>query len=1050
MSFPFDEGRFRQCVDQAVVRVRSILDDTRSPTYPADVPHSYDDKFGLAEFVANTSITAVVQCFQQLGLTDAILARTIDEVQKQQRYVTLRLEVARTCSYVGEATRQIESATQLVTESTLFGKTTQKMMTTVTEHTWKIKASWELQLQLLTHEKANRALQTTVLQRRQTAYNAVTVRNVNPLNSGAPSSSAHSSPPQAPLDLDATWIFEHLQTSSSSSSSSSNSSSPRAHLVIDRANLKCHTPRRNPQIDRALQHHEKLSHWAKAVVEAFPERVGGGNEEDDDVCDKLMRSMCPSLLLPNVALLDGGLSTTPTAINTAVGAVEGDAEESKEDLESRLMDLENARVTHLLRVSDVERILEQHRVCLETACAQIRTSLPADEHKDETKIVSSMEVCSLMMLFHLTQLAQTMRDGVEYIEVLLRRQLMAAVGKEVRPSDLADFLRFHYTKVFRPEFQPKPFSFAVRRPNHSPEGDVSVETVSRDPIYTLQRHVDASHHHHQMQFAINASTNVAFGGDRVVHAWITQQFEDSPRPALSLAVRARQFSCFLLLVGNIGSASVFQPKHAIIVQNKDEVLLPLILECLPSAKAFADAIESMSPEQQRFAKSIRSMQLESSMFGVCVVQLKPQLEKLLRLEPDSLTKEIQLTQRLLELFIQYQIPADLLSYAGDTKDASATKIEAVKGYVKGMYEMVEQAKKEAVEEAKQKAAAATATLVALRAAEEQIMHRNISRTLDRGESLESMVDKSEVLELQSCTFYRQSAPVKKSAIGGFLQSLLSSNSSNSSNSKRSTSNSAAAAKSLSSSSSSSSSTARETAPVHRIVNQSAILERIQAPPSSSNRTESADWMHDANEMYDDLGASSIPPTNAKEGRTQQAQQTVSPLASRPTTDATNGGTIAVTQGPRDWTQLPVTMDKVFLQHAANGGAALQPIIIKLGPTWTRRRQATLLAPCITSQMNQQDQIGTRNEAYDLLDALSRSGALCLDAATLHIVVAVTHNFEATLIDTIIQDNVNPIEQLERSALLVASTLFDTPTDQLAQEQFASTAAAAAAGGVIRN
>jgi hypothetical protein len=51
-------------------------------------------------------------------------------------------------------------------------------------------------------------------------------------------------------------------------------------------------------------------------------------------------------------------------------------------------------------------------------------------------------------------------------------------------------------------------------------------------------------------------------------------------------------------------------------------------------------IESLSPEQQRFAQAIRSMQLASTLFGIVVIQIKPQLEKLLRLPHDSLTKGI--------------------------------------------------------------------------------------------------------------------------------------------------------------------------------------------------------------------------------------------------------------------------------------------------------------------------------------------------------------------------------------------------------------------------
>ena len=48
--------------------------------------------------------------------------------------------------------------------------------------------------------------------------------------------------------------------------------------------------------------------------------------------------------------------------------------------------------------------------------------------------------------------------------------------------------------------------------------------------------------------------------------------------------------------------------------------------------------------------------------SLAVIQLKPALEKVLNLAPDSLTKQIKLTQDLLELFIDYQIPSDLLCF----------------------------------------------------------------------------------------------------------------------------------------------------------------------------------------------------------------------------------------------------------------------------------------------------------------------------------------------------------------------------------------------------
>merc|ERR1712224_263070 len=166
---------------------------------------------------------------------------------------------------------------------------------------------------------------------------------------------------------------------------------------------------------------------------------------------------------------------------------------------------------------------------------------------------------------------------------------------------------------------------------------------------------------HEMTFPINASTNITFGGERHLHAYLSQ-FSGQSGASLRLVSRARQFSSFLVLVGRISSATTFDPKYAAVVQNKDELTIPLDLATIPTPKEFKDAIQSLSPEQEAFAKAFRSMQLESTLFGVLVVQIRPQLEKVLNLQPDSLTKEIKLTQDLMQLFTKYQIPTDLLAF----------------------------------------------------------------------------------------------------------------------------------------------------------------------------------------------------------------------------------------------------------------------------------------------------------------------------------------------------------------------------------------------------
>ena len=70
---------------------------------------------------------------------------------------------------------------------------------------------------------------------------------------------------------------------------------------------------------------------------------------------------------------------------------------------------------------------------------------------------------------------------------------------------------------------------------------------------------------------------------------------------------------------------------------------------------------------------------------------------------DSLTKEIQLTQDLMELFIKYQIPSDLLSNDEFTSDGKPSKnaLTKVKSCVLAMQEMIKQSKAKELEESKQ-------------------------------------------------------------------------------------------------------------------------------------------------------------------------------------------------------------------------------------------------------------------------------------------------------------------------------------------------------------
>jgi hypothetical protein len=86
-----------------------------------------------------------------------------------------------------------------------------------------------------------------------------------------------------------------------------------------------------------------------------------------------------------------------------------------------------------------------------------------------------------------------------------------------------------------------------------------------------------------MKFALNASTDVSFSGQRFLHAAVLHRFA-SEAPAVTLRARARQFSSFILLIGKMVGKDRFEPCDALVVKNKDDVEIPLTMETIPSPK----------------------------------------------------------------------------------------------------------------------------------------------------------------------------------------------------------------------------------------------------------------------------------------------------------------------------------------------------------------------------------------------------------------------------------------------------------------------------------
>eukprot|EP00658_Telonema_sp_P-2_P009550 TRINITY_DN13566_c0_g1_i2.p1 TRINITY_DN13566_c0_g1~~TRINITY_DN13566_c0_g1_i2.p1 ORF type:complete len:291 (+),score=71.72 TRINITY_DN13566_c0_g1_i2:251-1123(+) len=131
---------------------------------------------------------------------------------------------------------------------------------------------------------------------------------------------------------------------------------------------------------------------------------------------------------------------------------------------------------------------------------------------------------------------------------------------------------------------------------------------------------------------------------------------------------------------------------------------------------------------------------------------------------------------------------------------------------------------------------------------------------------------------------------------------------------------------------------------------------------------------------------------------------------------------------RDYTKIPKLLETAFDRLDSEG--AVRPTRIKPGELWHHTSQEALLAQPCSRWLSCDDQKAKRDEAFDLLDGLTKGGALRCENASLHVVIAATHCFDKALVDTVVQDNMNPITKVERSLLILAGTIHAASAEQM--------------------
>jgi hypothetical protein len=969
ISDTYNEDLFRHRVSDCLEQTRKILRNEKQLTALDKVAHKYADKYHIVDYLGRAAIVCYLNCYSTLGLSADDLAKLVSWSECLD--VTLRWETDSKCVFLKEAKRDIEGPTSLQTSIVgivgivEYAIKKSKLITTVIDYHYLFTVRHELVAYRGVGDTVNDRI---VLQSRSSEQDIVTSSAISPYPGAT---NKH-------FDLNISWLLRRID-----------SRTTLVNFQIDRDQDDCHTPSRNKEVSAALDFFAKSAVWSQKVTSYLRESIFivqlsySQNHIEQDL-DSLKSD---DIFVPVYPLVDDEVQSTsaPAALlELESESRPADDEQSTASVDTSLMCTETAdggvhtsvvnsyEPPTILTDESVNQLLSEQARSLQAKFVTLAalfppsTPNPSSGKAGKAQIISVAEAKLTVTLMHMMRVGAQFHDSVQFIEEMLRNQLIAAVGKRLQASDFTAYMRYHNRKLFKEEYQPRPFSHAVRRTaQHSPEGSIRIEEQAgdsmREPIHTACCSRSASCAA-PMQFALNASTNVTFGGDRHLHTWLAHSFSGQELPMLKLVAEARQFSSFIVLVGRIVSAHVFEPKYGMIVQNKDEITIPLDLEQIPTPKQFRDAIESLSPEQQRFAKAFRGMQLESTLFGVLVLQIKPQLETVLKLSTDILTKEIRLTQDLMEMFIKYQIPSDLLSYDESSLGITSpvNRLSAVKEHVTNMRSMISLSKSQELKEQELKRAYKCAES----SMDDQILYASFSSSTSNAISHEATqlpkkMSKrcSPVMKCSPCPPPCTSAPS-----GSMLQLQFSS------------------------------------MPEVPQLNQNLIQKQ-------GNELQKVDGL--SNNSADHENESNSNNNNDNNNNTAPSVQMV------------------------DYTKFPSLLDSRY--EELDSDSVLRPTIINAGSVWSKKSFKSLMSEAETKPLHTDDQVLEKNAAFDLLDALSKSGALVMHSASLHVVIAATHCFDKSLMDTVVQGNVNPIERVERSALIMASTIHEKSASDLISE-----------------
>ena len=432
-------------------------------------------------------------------------------------------------------------------------------------------------------------------------------------------------------------------------------------FTVDKSDPACKTPRVNKNVAAVLNHCSAVKQWVSKIREFFIGSIHPLFANSFNTHGHLKDISAAGVFNPVASLFFDSSNSPAVSTNISIAAV--------------------------MDTTSVNNALNQQLKSLDNETSKIASFFPSSNGK---ALVRYSEVGFLITLDHVAGLAKFYEESMVSVDSMLRQQLLGSVDRIFTAADISEYMRYHNRKLFKDLYRPVSFSYAVRRSAaHAPDGFIRIEesflpqqlasSPTNIPIETTVRY-DPNVAGSTTEVVINAASSIRISGPKYYHSYFAHRFSSSAAPSIQLQLTAesKQYSSFAVLLGRLTTTGTFHPVQGFVIQNTAEVVVPLEATYLPTAKEYKESnTSSPASVQWKISEAYRMKRLQNSIFAICVIQVKPHLEQVLKLPADSLSREIALTQSVIDLFINHQITADHICAEVD----SPNYLEAVKSNV---------------------------------------------------------------------------------------------------------------------------------------------------------------------------------------------------------------------------------------------------------------------------------------------------------------------------------------------------------------------------------